>query len=212
MNTYQVTKLIGSDQLRNSFGKNDTMGRLKRISPFASKIFKSILFAFCHTSVMTISLRIWCSLKRYLLVWWFSFFSLNCCLTVKWYCYGKIENKSILRVQILSLIQSSAQLMIIPWFPVEPSRIFFFHFTQRSDKSEENEDPKVNRKEEYKNGKEKEGRENGNVITQQSNHQRKERKTFQNQILRLKSLPLRKKRFVSLLITILYCSKISQYY
>ena len=40
---------------------------------------------------------------------------------------------------------------------------FFFHFTQRSDESEENEDPKVNRKEEYKNGKEKEGRENGNV-------------------------------------------------
>ena len=33
---------------------------------------------------------------------------------------------------------------------------FFFHFTQRSDKSEENE-------EEYENGREKEGRENGNV-------------------------------------------------
>ena len=66
-------------------------------------------------------------------------------------------------MQILSLIQSSAHLMIIPWFPVEPSIIFFFHFTQRSDESEEIEDPKVNRKEEYKNGKEKEGRENGNV-------------------------------------------------
>ena len=33
---------------------------------------------------------------------------------------------------------------------------FFFHFTQRSDESEENE-------EEYENGREKEGRENGNV-------------------------------------------------
>ena len=33
---------------------------------------------------------------------------------------------------------------------------FFFHFPQRSDKSEENE-------EEYANGREKEGRENGNV-------------------------------------------------
>ena len=44
------------------------------------------------------------------------------------------------------------------------------------------------------------------TITQQSNHQRKERKTSQNQSLRLKSLPLRRKRFVSLLISILYCS------
>ena len=61
-----------------------------------------------------------------------------------------------MRVQILSLIQSSDHLMIIPWFPVEPSWIFFFHFTQRSDESEENE-------EEYENGREKEGRENGNV-------------------------------------------------
>ena len=129
MNTYHVTKLMGSDQLRNSFGINYTMGPLKGISPFASKIFKSILFAVCHTSVMRISLRIWCSLKRYLLVWWFSFFSLNCCLTVNWYCYEKLENQPILRVQILSLIQSSAHLMIIPWFPVEPSRIIFcFHF------------------------------------------------------------------------------------
>ncbi|CAH3159599.1 unnamed protein product [Pocillopora meandrina] len=32
------------------------------------------------------------------------------------------------------------------------------------------------------------------TITQQSNHQRKERKTSQNQSLRLKSLPLRRKR------------------
>ena len=80
-------------------------------------------------------------------------------------------------MQILSLIQSSAHLMIIPWFPVEPSIIFFFHFTQRSDESEENEDSKVNRKEEYKNGREKEGRENGNVNhhkTEQPSKKRKE--------------------------------------
>ena len=80
-------------------------------------------------------------------------------------------------MQILSLIQSSAHLMIIPWFPVEPSIIFFLHFTQRSDKSEENEDSKVNRKEEYKNGREKEGRENGNVNhhkTEQPSKKRKE--------------------------------------
>ncbi|XP_066022829.1 FK506-binding protein 4-like isoform X1 [Pocillopora verrucosa] len=47
----------------------------------------------------------------------------------------------------------------------------------RSDKSEENEDSRVNRKEEYKNGREKEGRENGNVnrhITEQPSKKRKE--------------------------------------
>ena len=66
--------------------------------------------------------------------------------------------------------------MIITWFPVEPSRIFF-KFTQRSDESEENEDSKVNRKEEYKNGREKDGRENGNVkrhTTEQPSKKRKE--------------------------------------
>ena len=187
---------MGSDQLRNSFGKKDTMGPLKRISPFASRIFKSILFAFCHTSVMTISLRIWCSLKRYLLVWWFSFFSLNCCLTVKWYCYGKIENKSILRVQILSLIQSSAHLMIIPWFPVEPSRIFFFFISLRDLTSlKKMKTPKWIEKKSIKMGRKKKEEKMGmSTITQQSNHERKERKTSQNQILRLKSLPLRKKK------------------
>ena len=39
--------------------------------------------------------------------------------------------------------------------PCRTINIFFFHFIQRSDKSEENEDSKVNRKEEYKNGREK---------------------------------------------------------
>ena len=57
-------------------------------------------------------------------------------------------------------------------------------------------------------GKKKEEKMGMSTITKQSNHQRKERKTSQNQSLRLKSLPLRRKRFVSLLITILYCSKI----
>ena len=32
---------MGSDQLRNSFGKNDTMDPLKGISPLASKIFNN---------------------------------------------------------------------------------------------------------------------------------------------------------------------------
>ena len=194
MNTYHVTKLMGSDQLRNSFGKNDTMGPLKGISPFASKIFKSILFAVCHTSVMTISLRIWCSLKRYLLVWWFSFFSLNCCLTVNWYCYKKLENQSILRVQILSLIQSSAHLMIIPWFPVEPSRIFFFILLRDLTSLKKVKTPKwIEKKSTRMREKKKEEKMGMSTITQWSNHQRKERKTSQNQSLRLKSLPLEEK-------------------
>ena len=61
--------------------------------------------------------------------------------------------------------------------PCRTIKNFFFHFTQRSDESEENEDSKVNRKEEYKNGREKEGRENGNVNhhkTEQPSKKRKE--------------------------------------
>ena len=68
--------------------------------------------------------------------------------------------------------------------PCRTIKNFFFHFTQRSEWIEE-----------YKNGKEKKEEKMGmSTITQQSNHQRKERKTSQNQILRLKSLPLRKKK------------------
>ena len=76
-----VTKSMGtsSNQLRNSFGRNNTMGCLKGTSPLTSKILKSILFTVCHTSVMKISLRIWCSIKWYPVVWWFSFFSSHCC-------------------------------------------------------------------------------------------------------------------------------------
>ena len=161
---------------------------LKGISPFASKIFKSVLSAVCHTSVMTISLRIWCSIKWYLLVWWFSFFSLNCCLTVNCYCYKKLENQSILRVQILSLIQSSAHLMIIPWFPVEPSWIFFFILLRDLTSL------KKMKKSMRMGEKKKEEKMGMSTITQWSNHQRKEKKTSQNQSLRLKSLPLRKKK------------------
>ena len=61
--------------------------------------------------------------------------------------------------------------------PCRTIKNFFFHFTQRSDESEENEDSKVNRKEKYKNGREREGRENGNVnhhTTEQPSKKRKE--------------------------------------
>ena len=49
--------------------------------------------------------------------------------------------------------------------------------------------------------KKKEEKMGMSTVTQQSNHQRKEMETSQNQSLRLKSLPLQRKRFVSLLIT-----------
>ncbi|XP_066015001.1 replication factor C subunit 1-like [Pocillopora verrucosa] len=59
----------------------------------------------------------------------------------------------------------------------ESRKIFANGRKQRSDESEENADSKVNRKEEYKNGREKEGRENGNVnhhTTEQPSKKRKE--------------------------------------
>ena len=79
--------------------------------------------------------------------------------------------------------------------PCRTIKKFFFHFTQRSDESEENEDPKVNRKEEYKNGKEKEGRENGNVnhhTTKQPSKKRKEDLPESNS--EVKKPPLEKKK------------------
>ena len=125
---------------------------------------------------MTISLRIWCSLKGYLLVWWFSFFSINCCLT-----------GMVLLWEIRKLINfESANFKLDPelsplndhtLIPCRTINNFFFHFTQRSDESEENEDSKVNRNEEYKNGREKDGWENGNVnchTTEQPSKERKE--------------------------------------
>ena len=84
---------------------------------------------------------------------------------------------------------------------------FFFHFAQRSDKSEENEEKCENRRE-------KEGRENGKVnhhTTEQPSKKRKEDLPESKSEVK-KPSPEKKKRFVSLLITILYCSKIYQYY
>ena len=76
----------------------------------------------------------------------------------------------------------SSDIILLLWSSLsslQNNQEFFilFHFPQRSDKSEENEDSKVNRKEEYKNGREKEGRENGNVnhhTTEQPSKKRKE--------------------------------------
>ena len=79
--------------------------------------------------------------------------------------------------------------------PCRTIKNFFFHFTQRFDESEENEDPKGNRKEEYKNGKEKEGRENGNVnrhTTKQPSKKRKE--DFSESNSEVEKPPLEKKK------------------
>ena len=71
----------------------------------------------------------------------------------------------------------------------------------------------MNRNEEYKNGREKDGRENGNVNCHTTEQPSKERKEdFSESKSEVKMPSLRRKRFVSLLITILYCSKINQYY
>ena len=106
----------GEEMLENSFGKNNSMGSLKGISSFALKISKSTLFTVCHTNVMKISLRICCSINKINILLSEDFLSsdIHCCLTVNWYCYKILENWSLLRVQILSSIQSSNHLIIIP--------------------------------------------------------------------------------------------------
>ena len=92
-------------------------------------------------------------------------------LTVNWYYCEKLENWSLLRVQILSLIQSFKPTK---WSSLNSllnhQSFFLFSFPTEIW-------PKVNRKEEYKNGREKEGRENGNVnhhTTEQPSKKRKE--------------------------------------
>ena len=97
--------------------------------------------------------------------------------------------------------------------PCRTINIFFFISFRDLTSLKKMKTPKWIEKKSIKMGEKKKEEKMGmSTITQQSNHQRKERKTSQNQSLRLKSLPLRRKRFVSLLITILYCSKIYQYY
>ena len=123
---------------------------------------------------MKTSLRIWCSIKWYPHVWWFSFFLSHCCsVDCELVLLREIRNWSILSVQILSLIQSFKPTKIndhplIPCWTI--NHFFLFSFPTEIW-------PKVNRKEEYKNGREKEGRENGNVnrhTTEQPSKKRKE--------------------------------------
>ena len=64
-NHIQETLLMGRGVEEYSFGKNNSMGPLKGISPFAPKIFKSTVFTVCHTSVMKTSLRTCCSSNKY---------------------------------------------------------------------------------------------------------------------------------------------------
>ena len=97
--------------------------------------------------------------------------------------------------------------------PCRTINIFFFISFSDLTSLKKMKTPKWIEKKSIKMGEKKKEEKMGmSTITQQSNHQRKERKTSQNQSLRLKSLPLRRKRFVSLLITILYCCKINHYY
>ena len=171
------------------------------ISPFASKLFKSILSAVCHTSVLTISFRIWCSFKH-LLVWWFFFLLFNLLLDCEFVLLREVR-------KLINL--ESANFKLDPELSSLNDHTFIPCSDQLSLKKMKT--PKWIEKKSTRMGEKKKEEKMGmSTITKQSNHQRKERKTSQNQSLRLKSLPLRKKRFVSLLITILYCSKINQYY
>ena len=154
----------GEEMLKNSFGKNSSVGPLKGISPFAPKIFKSTVFTVCHTSVMKTSLRTCYSSNKYPLVWGLSLF----------------------------------------WYPCRTIKNFLSFFISHRDLTslKKMKTPKWIEKKSIKMGEKKKEEKMGmSTITQQSNHQRKERKTSQNQSLRLKSLPLRRQRFVSLLIT-----------
>ena len=164
--------------LKNSFGKNNTMGPpLKGISPFAPKILKSTLFT-------ALTQMLWQYLWEYgvqsidILLFGDFFLLISLLLDSELVLLWGIRKLITFESANFKLIQSSTHLMIIPKFLLKPSIVIFcFHFQQRSDESEENEDSKVNRKEEYKNGREKEGRENGNVnhhTTEQPSKKRKE--------------------------------------
>ena len=183
---------------------------------FTSRILKSVLFTVCYTSVMKTSLRIWCAINRTPLVWWFSFFSSHSC---------SVECELVLLREIRKLItlkcanfKLDPELNLLNDHPLIPCRTinnFLSFFISHRDLTslKKMKTPKWIEKKSIKMGEKKKEEKMGmSTITQQSNHQRKERKTSQNQSLRLQSLPLRRKRFVSLLITILNCCKINHYY
>ena len=89
--------------------------------------------------------------------------------------------------------------------PCRTINIFFFISFRDLTSLKKMKTPKWIEKKSTRMGEKKKEEKMGmSTVTQRSNHQRKERKIFQNQSLRLKSLPLRRKRFVSLLITVLY--------
>ena len=143
---------------------------------------------------MTISLRIWCSIKGYLVVWWFSFFSINCCLT-----------GMILLWEIRKLINlESANFKLDPelsplndhtLIPCRTINIFFFFISLGDLTSlKKMKTPKWIEMKSIKMGEKKmEEKMEMSTVTQRSNHQRKERKTSQNQSLKLKCLPWEEK-------------------
>ena len=196
--------------LKNSFGKNNSMSSLKGISPFAPKLFKSTVFTVCHTSVMKISL-----LWKYL--WEHVVQAINILLCEDFLSSDIIllpDCELVLLWEIRKLITlESANFKLDPELnplndhPLVPCRTiknFLSFFISHRDLTslKKMKTPKWIEKKSIKMGEKKKEEKMGmSTITQQSNHQRKERKTSQNQSLWLKSLPLRRQRFVSLLIT-----------
>ena len=168
--------------LNNSFGKNNSVGPLKGIIPFAPKIFKSTLFTVCHTSVMKISLRTWCSSNKYPLVWGLSFFWYY---IASWMWIGIVTRNFKLDPELNPLNDH-------PLVPCRTIKNFISFFISHRDLTslKKTKTPKWIEKKSIKMGEKKKEEKMGmSTIKQQSNHQRKERKTSQNQSLRLKSLP-----------------------
>ena len=197
-------KLCGwGEMLKNSFGKNNTMGPLKGISPFPPKIFKSTVF--------TVTQVLW----KYL--WEHAVQAINillcedflssditllpdCELVLLW----EIRKLITLESANFKLDPELNPLNDHPLVPCRTIKNFLSFFISHRDLTslKKMKTPKWIEKKSIKMGEKKKEEKMGmSTITQQSNHQRKERKTSQNQSLRLKSLPLRRKRFVSLLIT-----------
>ena len=180
----------GEEMLKNSFGKNNTMGPLKGISPFPPKIFKSTVF--------TVTQVLW----KYL--WEHAFQAINILL-----CEDFLSSDITLLPDCeLVLLREIRKLITLesanfkldlelnplndhPLVPCRTIKNFLSFFISHRDLTslKKMKTPKWIEKKSIKMGEKKKEEKMG-----MSTIQRKGRKTFQNQSLRLKSLPPEKKK------------------
>ena len=188
-----------------------------RDKSFPPKIIKSTLFTVCHT-------RVWKYLWEHVvqainILLCEDFLSSDitllpdCELVLLW----EIRKLITLESANFKLDPELNPLNDHPLVPCRTINNFLSFFISHRDLTslKKMKTPKWIEKKSIKMGEKKKEEKMGmSTIQQQSNHQRKGRKTSQNQSLRLKSLPLRRKRFVSLLITMYtkYCYKINHCY